>query len=70
MPRRLLEVSTTAATPSLRGSPTTFTVDRLPDPAAVTITLDGQPHPHWRVTAADSVQVDLGIDTHHLLLRF
>jgi hypothetical protein len=70
MPRRLLEVTTTAATPSRRGSRTTFTVDRLPDPAAVTITLDGQPHPHWRVTAADSVQVDLDIDTHHLLLRF
>jgi hypothetical protein len=37
-----LEVETVAATPSRRGDPTRFTVDRLPDPAAVRVTMDGQ----------------------------
>jgi hypothetical protein len=70
MAARVLEVATTAATPSQRGTPTTFTVDRLPDPSAVSITLDGQDHPHWRVTGADSVSVELDVDVHQLRLWF
>lgn len=70
MERRTLNVTTTAATPSRRGTPTTFTVDRLPDPGAVTMTLDGQDHPHWRVTGGDCIEIDLDVDTHHLRLNF
>jgi len=70
MSKRVLDVLTTAATPSKRGVRTSFTVDRLPDPAAITVKLDGQDHPQWRVTGADSVAIDLDIDAHHLQLRF
>ena len=70
MSARILDISTTAATPSRRGSLTKFTVDRLPDPGAVTMTLDDQDHPHWRVTGPDSIEVDLDVDAHHLRLNF
>jgi hypothetical protein len=70
MARRLLNVVTTAATPSQRGTRTTITVERLPRPAAITVSLDAQDHPHWRVTGTDSVEIDLDIDDHHLLLHF
>jgi hypothetical protein len=70
MARRLLNVVTTAATPSQRGTRTTITVERLPRPAAITVNLDAQDHPHWRVTGTDSVEIDLDIDDHHLLLHF
>jgi len=70
MERRTLNVTTAAATPSRRGAPTTITVDRLPDPGAVTMTLDGHDHPHWRVTGGDCIEIDLDVDTHHLRLTF
>ncbi|WP_028932365.1 hypothetical protein [Pseudonocardia spinosispora] len=68
--RRQLEITTTAATPSQRGTPTTITIDRLPDPKAVTVTLDQQDHHHWRVTSGDSIQLDLDIDAHDVIVGF
>lgn len=70
MAARVMDISTTAATPSRRGAPTTFTIDRLPNPDAVTMTLDDQEYPRWRVTGPDSIEVDLTVDTHDLRLNF
>jgi hypothetical protein len=70
MAARVLDVETTAGSPSRRGTPTTFTIDRLPDPGAATMTLDGHDHPFWRVTGPDSIAVDLDVAAHHLRLTF
>lgn len=70
MSARILNVVTYAATPSKRRTPTSFTVDRLPDPAAITVSVDGQDHAAWRVTGPDSVQIDIDIDDHHVRLAF
>ena len=59
-----LEVETVAATPSRRGDPTRFTVDRLPDPAAVRVTIDGQDFSRWRVTGPDSIEIEAEIGEH------
>ena len=59
-----LEVETVAATPSRRGDPTRFTVDRLPDPAAVRLTIDGQDFSRWRVTGPDSIEIEADIGEH------
>jgi hypothetical protein len=70
MHRRVLEVTTSAATPSRRGTPTTVTLDQLPDPANISVSLDGRDHPHWRRTGQNHVQLDLDVDDHQLLIRF
>jgi hypothetical protein len=68
--RRLLEIDTYAATPSRRGTPTTFTVDNLPDRAQVSLHIDGRPCQTWRRSVAGAVAIDLGTDTHQIRLTY
>jgi hypothetical protein len=68
--RRVLEIDTYAATPSRRGTPTTFTVDNLPDRAQVSLHIDGQACQSWRRTDTGAVAIDLGIDTHQIRLTY
>ncbi|MFK0153471.1 hypothetical protein ACIQVL_11600 [Streptomyces sp. NPDC090499] len=70
MVHRVLTVETTAATPSRRGTPTRFTVDRLPDPAGVSVVVDRRDSAGWHVTGADSIQLDLDVDDHHIRVAF
>lgn len=70
MVHRVLDIETTAATPSRRGTPTSFTIDRLPAPAGVSVTVDNQDSAGWHVTGADSIQLDLDIDDHRIRVAF
>ncbi|MFE7566082.1 hypothetical protein ACFU76_03820 [Streptomyces sp. NPDC057539] len=70
MVHRVLDIETTAATPSRRGTPTTLTVDRLPAPAAVSVTVDGRDTAGWHITGNDSIQLDLDIDDHRIRIAF
>ena len=60
--RGILEVDTYAATPSRRGTPTTFTVDNLPHDATISLQVDSRPHATWRRIQPDAVEIDLDID--------
>lgn len=57
-----LEIDTVATTPALRGTATTFTVDRLPSSDVLTIEIDNRPHERWRRTGPGSVEIDVPID--------
>jgi hypothetical protein len=70
MTHRVLEIGTTAATPSRRGDPTRFTIDRLPNPADISITVDGQDFTGWHVTGADSIKIEIDIDDHQVRVAF
>ena len=50
-------VETYAASPSRRGSKTTWRVARLPDPDSVRIQCDGNEFHDWRVSGEDSIEV-------------
>jgi hypothetical protein len=68
--RRVLEIDTFAATPSMRGTPTSFTVDTLPLDAQVSIDVDGRSHEAWRSNGPGAIAIDLGIDTHRIQLSY
>jgi hypothetical protein len=68
--RRVLEIDTYAATPSRRGTPTTFIVDNLPDRAHISLHIDGRACETWRRSGAGAVVIDLGIDTHQIRLTY
>ncbi|MEV6041211.1 hypothetical protein AB0L65_59630 [Nonomuraea sp. NPDC052116] len=70
MARHVLTIETTAATPSRRGDPTSFTIDRLPGPAEVSITVDGHDWSGWHVTSGNSIQLDLDIGEHQIRIAF
>lgn len=57
----VLRVATFAATPSRRGSDTSFRVTNLPDPAAVSVRVDGADYPRWRVTGDDSIEINTDV---------
>ena len=59
-----LRVSTYAATPSRRGTPTSFRVTKLADPRAVRVRCDGADDPRWRVVSEDAIEVDSEIGEH------
>jgi len=54
----VLNVSTYAATPSKRGTPTSFRVTNLPDTDAVSIRLDGADYTKWRATSDNTIEID------------
>jgi len=68
--RRVLEIDTYAATPSRRGTATTFTVDNLPDRAHVSLHIDGRACETWRRSDAGAVAIDVGADTHQIRLTY
>ena len=68
--RRVLEIDTFAATPSRRGTPTTFTVDNLPTDATIALTVDDRPFDTWRRSRPGAVEIDLDIDTHRIRLTY
>jgi hypothetical protein len=66
----VLEIDTFAATPSRRGTPTTFTVDNLPHDAMISLEVDGRPCDTWRRSKLGAVAIDLDIDTHRIRLTY
>jgi hypothetical protein len=69
MERRELEVITTAATPSMRGIPTEFIVEKLPS-NQVKVIVDGHESQHWRELAPGVITINIDIDTHHIRVAF
>lgn len=63
-----LHVSTYAATPSARRSPTTWRVTNLPDPSNVRIICDGQEFTDWRVLDGSTIELQLDVDDHDLVV--
>jgi hypothetical protein len=70
MAQRVLTIETTAVTPSRRGDPTSFTINQLPSPAEVSVTVDGQASAGWRVTGGNSIRLDLDIGDHQIRVAF
>lgn len=60
----VLWVRTCAGTPSRRGAATSWRVSKLPDPAAVSVTCDGQDFQAVRVVGDDAVEITCDIDDH------
>lgn len=67
---RTLEIETFAATPSRRGTPTSFTVDNLPHNAAISVNVDDHPCVTWRRSQPGAVAIDVDIDTHRIDLAY
>ncbi len=53
-----LHVGTYVATPSRRKTPTTFRVTKLAKAADVAVYRDGASYPRWRVTGADTIEIE------------
>jgi hypothetical protein len=70
MTRGVLEIETTVATPSRRGDLTSFTIDHLPNPVDVSVTVDTIDYARWRVSGADSIEIEMSIDDHHVRVAF
>ena len=66
----MLEIDTFAATPSRRGTPTTFTVDNLPADAAISLEVDDRGCDTWHRTQAGAMEIDVDIDTHRIRLAY
>jgi hypothetical protein len=60
----VLWVRTCAGAPSRRGAPTTLRVTNLPDPAAVSVTCDGEDFAAVRVIGEDAIEIASDIDDH------
>ncbi len=60
----VLWVRTYAGAPSRRGAPTTWRVTNLPDPAAVSVTCDGEEFAAVRVIGEDAIEIASDIDDH------
>jgi hypothetical protein len=66
----LLAVSTYAADPWLAGTQTTFTVERLREPAQARVLRDGQVYEGWRVSGDDRIEIKAEMQNHtYLVLR-
>ncbi|MFG2044903.1 hypothetical protein [Dactylosporangium sp. NPDC048998] len=70
MAQHVLNIETTAVTPSRRGNPTSFTVDQLPGPDEVSVTVDGQDSSGWHVTGRNSIRLDLDVGEHQIRVAF
>jgi len=68
--RKVLEIDTYAATPSRRGTATTFTVDQLPQDAAISLSIDGHASNAWRRSQPGAVMIDTDVDTHRIRLCY
>ncbi|MEE2777497.1 MAG: hypothetical protein VYE73_12145 [Acidobacteriota bacterium] len=60
----LLKIETYAATKSRRGDKTSFRVERVPDPEAVFIRLDGEPYFDWRRNPDGAIEIDTDVGRH------
>jgi Linalool dehydratase/isomerase len=60
----VLHVSTFAATPSRRKTPTAFRVTKLAQSANVVVCRDGALYPRWRVIGEDTIEIETEIDEH------
>jgi hypothetical protein len=63
-----LEVGSYPATGSDRGAATSIQVTQLPDAAACSVRCDGEPYHRWRLLDPNSIEIDLTIDDHELLV--
>jgi hypothetical protein len=70
MAQRVLNIETAATAPSQRGKPTRFTIDQLPSPAEVSVTVDNHDSTDWHVTSGDSIRLDLDIGDHQIRVAF
>jgi hypothetical protein len=66
MAKQVLAIETAAATPSRRGDPTSFTIDQLPSPAEVRVTVDGQDSAGWHVSGPNSILLNVEIGDHQI----
>jgi hypothetical protein len=66
----LLAVSTYAADPWMAGTETTFTVERLREPAQARLLCDGQAYNGWRVSGEDRIEIKAEVQDHaYVVLR-
>ncbi len=68
--RREVHLHTYAATPSHTGRPTTFRVTQLPGTAGVRITCDGNAFGAWRASDATTIELDLTVGRHQLVIAY
>lgn len=54
----------TVGTPSRRGTATSFTVSRIPDPSVVVVRCDGDAFDHWDVIGDNEIRIRTTIDSH------
>ena len=59
-----LHVGTYAAATAATGSVTSFSVQQVPDPAAVTISCDGAEFNAWRTVGPDSIEITTDVGAH------
>ncbi len=67
---QVLHVSTYAATPSQRGTPTTFTIENIPDSTQLRIRCDGQDFNAWVAVGPRTIEVRTDVDTHDFELHW
>lgn len=60
----VLWTETYCATAARRGAATRFAVDRLPNPAALRVTLDDNLFDDWSVTGANLIEMRTKVDAH------
>jgi len=60
----MLQITTYAATPSLRGASTTIKVSRLPNVGSVYVRCDGESFEHWQAGDDGSIEIFTDIDRH------
>jgi hypothetical protein len=70
MTRGILEIETMAAIPSRRGDLSSFTIHRVPNPADVSVTVDNVDYTRWRVSGADSIEMEVDINDHQIRVAF
>jgi hypothetical protein len=70
MARGVLDIETIAATPSRRGTATQFTVQGLPAPADVVVTLNDQKFTRWHVNAPNTIRIETDVDDHNFHIAF
>jgi hypothetical protein len=59
-----LHVGTYAATTAATGSATSFSVEQVPDPAAVTISCEGAEFNAWRTVGPNSIEITTDVGAH------
>ena len=55
---------------SRRGAVSSFTIDHLPNPADVSVTVDSIDYTRWRVSGADSIEIEVHINDHQIRVAF
>lgn len=65
----VLHLETYAATPGLRGAPTSFRVTGLPDSSRVDLRIDGQESRRWRALSPSAIEIESDVDRHRFVLQ-